>query len=214
MKTSTILFLVGSLVIIGGGALAFILVSKPAPESSQTATVAATTTALVETDTMTGSGSILGLMTGNKGQNMECAFVFTSSGARSEGTGFFIDGKARVDTLYSDDTSKQIASYMIMDTPDDTMYVWSLVDGEQTGMKMSISENKKMAAQLSENNQPAKQAVTPEQLSPESDVQYTCKSWSPDVTVFIPPTDVAFTDMAEMNKLMGDMMGGMKLPTQ
>lgn len=214
MKTSTILFLVGSAVIIGGGALAFNIVTKPdsavvVPMAKDSLDVATTT----ESDTVTGSASILGLMNGVKGKNTECTFVFTGNSSRSEGTGFFIDGQARVDMLYNDEKSKQIASYMIMDIRADTMYVWTLVDGEQTGMKMSISENEKMATKL-KNYTPAKTSPVAQQISPDSDVQYTCKPWSPDATVFVPPADVAFTDMSDMNKMMGDMMEGTKIPMQ
>jgi hypothetical protein len=114
--------------------------------------------------------------------------------------------------LNTDATNVQVASYMIMDKPSDAMYVWTLANGEQTGMKMSISENEKFAATMQANTPPTTAGAPAEQISPETAVQYNCKPWSPDLTVFIPPQDVEFTDMSEMTKMMGDMMGGMKLP--
>jgi hypothetical protein len=194
MKTGTIIFFVGSVIIIGGGTLVFMLVTKPAVDTLPALINVATTTTTIEKDTTTGSASIQSLMTGANDKNIECTFVFTGTGMRSEGTGFFIDGKARVDTLYSDNASKQIASYLIIDTPADTMYLWSLVGDEQTGVKMLISDNEKMATKLSANNP----EVIPQQITPDSNVQYTCRPWSPDLTVFIPPTDVEFTDIGEM----------------
>jgi len=220
MKTSTILFLVGTVVIVGGGALAFTVVTKPATEVVPVISnfAATTTTAQAEAVTTTGSASILGLIGGVKSKSVECTFVLDNSGVQSEGTGFFIDGKARVDTFYTDADNRQIASYMIMDTPADTMYVWTLAEGEQTGLKMSLSANEKMVTKMSEHNPVAPEvSVSRPQapnISPETDVQYICKPWSPDTTVFIPPTDVNFTDMTEMNTMMDEMMEGMTLPTQ
>lgn len=213
MKTSTILFVVGSLIIVGGGVFAFTQVTKPPSEVATTTNTPLNPASAPESDTMTGRASILSLMTGAQGKSMECTFVFVGEGVRSEGTGFFVDGKVRVDSLYNGETNKQIASYMIMDRSADAMYVWTLLDGEEAGVKMSISENEKMAAQISGSNSTTNQSMDQQQISPESDVEYTCKPWSPDETVFTPPANVEFTDMTEMNKMMNDMMGGVKLPT-
>jgi len=209
MKTSTILFLLGSVVIIGGGALAFNIVTKPTVDREVVA-IQSADSPTVATDEMSGSASILDLMESASGKSMECTFVFSGEGMRSEGAGFFVDDKARVDSLYTADDGMQMASYMIMDNPADSVYVWSLVNGEQTGMKMSISENQKVAnmGTLADASQTG---TAPEQISPDSVTQYTCKPWSPDMTVFIPPSNVEFTDMTEMLKMM-EGMPGMTLP--
>jgi hypothetical protein len=214
MKTSTILFLVGSIVIIGGGALAFTMMTKPAADIAESTINQEVTVETTPSEAMTGSASILSLMSNIQDKSMECTFVFTDTKMRSEGTGFFIKGKSRVDMLYTDEKNLQVASYMIMDKALDSMYVWTLADGEQTGIKMSISENEKMAAQMSANTPGVDTTSKPEQISPETDVQYACKPWLPDTTVFIPPAGVAFTDMSEMTKMMGEMMNGMNIPTQ
>lgn len=209
MKTSTIHFLLGSVVIIGGGVLAFNIMMKSAVDREVVA-IQSTDSPTVATDEMSGSASILDLMESASGKSMECTFVFSGEGMRSEGTGFFVDDKARVDSLYTGDEGMQVASYMIMDTPADTMYVWTLVNGEETGMKMSISENQKMA-NMGTPADAVKTGTAPEQISPDTVTQYTCKPWSPDMTVFIPPSNVEFTDMTEMLKMM-EGMPGMTLP--
>lgn len=211
MKTSTIHFLLGSVVIIGGGVLAFNIMMKSAVDREVVA-IQSTDSPTVATDEMSGSTSILDLMKTSAGKSIECVFVFTGSGMRSEGTGFFVADKARVDSLYSNADDNQIASYMIMDTLADTMYVWSLVAGEEVGMKLSLSESEKLAATKPEADSAAKTASTPQPISPESDVQYTCKPWSVDATVFIPPVGVQFTDLSEINKLMGEMVSQTELP--
>jgi len=212
MKTTTLMFLIGSAAIIGVGGLVFTLVAKPPAESTPAAVTPAAVEETPATAETTGSTSILDLMKTSAGKSIECTFVFTGSGMRSEGTGFFAADKARVDSLYSDADGNQTASYMIMDTPANTMYVWSLIAGEQVGMKLSLSENEKLATINPETESAVKTASTPKPISPESDVQYTCKPWSVDATVFIPPIGVQFADLSEMNKRMGEMMGQTELP--
>jgi hypothetical protein len=167
------------------------------------------TNATASADELSGSASILDLMGSAAGKSMECTFIFTGSDTRSEGTGFFAQDKARVDMLNTDATNVQVASYMIMDKPSDAMYVWTLANGQETGMKMSISENEKFAAAMQANTPPAGASAQTQPMSPETALQYNCKPWSPDMTVFIPPKDVEFMDMSEMQKMMGDMSGGM-----
>lgn len=212
MKT-LLIFLIGSAVIIAGGAVVFSMVTKPAVVSEMMVTES-NELSTTSSDEMSGTASILDLIGSVKGKSVECTFVFTGEGMRSEGTGFFVDNKSRVDSLYTGDDGIQAASYMIMDTPADSMYVWSLVNGKQTGMKMSISENKKMA-EKNGTVQSATSGGAKPTILPETKTQYTCKPWSPDMTVFIPPADVDFMDMSAMQKQMEEIqkgMDGMKIP--
>ncbi len=162
-------------------------------------------------ETMKGKNSIMSLL--KLGKSMECTFSFSSGGLRGEGTGFFDNGNARVDSLYTSTSSAPTASYMITDAPSKMMYMWTLNDGVSQGVKMAIPDDTAPATDAPKTTPmpPVKDAG----VTPETDVEYDCKPWSVDNSVFIPPSDVEFMDMTNMQKQMEDMqrsMGSMKIP--
>ena len=157
-------------------------------------------------DHIKGKNTIMSLF--QMGKSMECTFVFSSNGVRGEGAGFFDNGNARVDSLYRGTTSTPFASYMITDAAKKVMYAWTSIEGQSQGVMMAIpeesSENPNGSTASAMNGQGDVAAVTP-----ETDVEYDCKPWTVDNSVFVPPSDVEFMDMTNMQKQMEDMQKGM-----
>lgn len=135
------------------------------------------------------------------GKSMECTFYFSSDGIRGEGTGFFADGNARVDSLYTGSNQSLTASYMITDAQNKVMYTWTLDDGLTQGFKIAIpegvSENTGDASFMQVSTPPSEVVVTP-----ETAVEYDCKPWNVDNSVFYPPIDVEFIDMTNIQMQM------------
>ncbi len=155
-----------------------------------------------EPEIVSGKGSLLSLL--GKGMSQECSFVVRVDGMLQEGTAFYDGGNARVDTLVSGaGTAAPIASYMIMDANSKMMYMWGSAEGDQ-GIKMMLPESTDAAAAES----PVVATPNNPGVTPDMDVDYTCKPWRVDGSVFVPPSDVEFMDMSEMQRMM-EGMGGM-----
>jgi hypothetical protein len=151
---------------------------------------------------MSGKGSLLGLLA--LGRSQECTFVVRTDGMVQEGTAFYDGGNARVDTLIKGAAAEDIASYMIMDKKSNTMYMWGSAQGDQ-GIKMTLpSEESPTPAPM---NNPQTGSGAPA-VTPDMDVDYNCKPWRADGSVFVPPSNIEFMDMSEMQKMM-EGMGGM-----
>ncbi len=163
-------------------------------------------------ESIKGKNSIMSLF--KLGKSMECTFSFSSDGMRGEGTGFFADGNARVDSLYTGTGSTPTASYMISDAKNKVMYTWTLDDGVAQGVKMAIPDD--VPENTTDAPDTSTMAPSPDGgVTPETDVEYDCKPWTVDNSVFVPPADVEFMDMTSMQAEMEEMkrsMGGMTMP--
>jgi hypothetical protein len=141
----------------------------------------------------TGSLEMLRLL----GEDLECTILYTDSDQKTsvEGTYFVSTGNMRGDFLTpTPDLSGQVLSSMIID--DTNFYVWTEIEGQTYGMKMSLSLM----------NDPAYDAREPVPL--DNAVAYDCKPWkNVDRTVFVPPSTVLFQDSNEL------MQGGMEYGT-
>lgn len=129
------------------------------------------------------------------GKDLECTFLYkqddsvASSGV--EGTYFVSGDDIRVDMLTeSPDLNGQILTSMI--TNDSMVYIWSEIEGDTYGLKMSLEKFK--SSEDSENSSLS------QPISMDSEVvSYDCKSWSSvDRTVFLPPSDVLFQDYSAL----------------
>lgn len=158
---------------------------------------------------ITGKDSILALEA--MGKDLQCDFVVGEGDSRSEGTGFFSKGNVRVDTVIKGkNPNSPDAAYMIMNKDDDAMYTWTVVAGTAQGVKMSIKEISAMGSSTAGKN-PVTQ--NKEQVRPETPVNYNCKPWRVDASVFVPPTEVTFMDMSNMDAMRDAAMKGM-MPTK
>jgi hypothetical protein len=152
---------------------------------------------------MSGKGSLRSLL--GLGKSQECTFVVRTDGVVQEGSAFYDGGNARIDTLVTTPGAAPVASYVIMNQDSNTMYMWGTAQAGQ-GIKMTIPQEGDMpvADTTSSGDDTAVPAVTP-----DMDVDYTCKSWRVDGSVFVPPSDIEFMDMSEMQKMMEGMSGMM-----
>ena len=136
----------------------------------------------------TGYGTLADLQTW--GEDLECTIFYENevSETSAEGTLFISGEKIRVDSLTdSSEFEETLLSSMIMDG--DNMYIWSEIEGELYGMKMSVSDINKPEFNNSET------------ISFYSDVKYNCSNWTEvDATVFVPPSDVLFQSMEDILK--------------
>ncbi len=160
------------------------------------------TTVTANPDQIKGKDSLASLM--RMGKSMECTFSFSSDGMKGEGTSYFDKGKSRVDSLYAGIEGGPQASYMISDTETNLMYTWFTADGTTSGMKMNIP------TEATADTVPTEQPSTP-QVDTNTAVNYDCKPWNVDSSVFVPPTDVEFTDMGEMQKMMEEIQMNMEM---
>lgn len=89
---------------------------------------------------------------------------------------------------------------------DNTMYNWSIIEGVVHGVKYDLSTM--ATAQSSEKAPEAKGPVPVDQP-----VNYECKPWLiVDGSIFEPPTDVLFRDVADMTILIWSTVLHMSKP--
>ena len=135
-----------------------------------------------------GAGSLQSLA--QKGQNLECTIKYNNKDASTtvEGTYFTNQGDIRADMLTdSPDLNGKILSSMII--KDNTMYVWSEIEGQKYGVKTDLEQLKTKSVK---NTGP---------VSLQEKVNYECRPWPQvDRTVFDPPSDVLFNDANELIK--------------
>ena len=159
----------------------------PAPER-----VATTTTSEPveepERQSFAGAGSLDSLL--RRGDNVECAITYIPNPLEPEVTGTFFtaNGNVRGDFVVpAPDLSGQVVSSLIY--RDDTLYVWSTINGEQYGFTLAAE------------NFTSPGADTP--IPTDTEVQYNCLTWPRvDNTIFEPPADVLFTDMTDTSATM------------
>jgi hypothetical protein len=157
-----------------------------------------TTDTPVVSDHMTGQDSLQSLLA--LGKTLECSFRTSDEKMPAEGTAFFDNGKLRVDTMYTGASSSVETANMIVS--DGTMYTWSKTTQGSFALKMPLSAIPTAGA----TKKPEKS------VSLENKVQYDCKPWHVDGSVFVPPSDITFMDMGAMMK--GIPAGVMKVPQQ
>ncbi|MEK7462409.1 MAG: hypothetical protein AAB618_02440 [Patescibacteria group bacterium] len=118
-----------------------------------------------------------------QGKSLECQVVFDRSEVEGniEGTYFTDKGKLRGDFVVpAPEFGGKIISSMIVDT--DMLFVWTTIEGQTMGFKTDLTSR--------DTSVPTKEPV-----ALDEPVKYTCTEWDMvDGSVFIPPTDVTFTD--------------------
>jgi hypothetical protein len=145
-------------------------------------------------DHVTGQDSFQSLLA--LGKTLECSFRTGDEKMPAEGTAFFDNGKMRVDTMYTGASSSVDTANMIV--TDGTMYTWSKTKEGSFAIKMPLSAIPNASAQRPQKS-----------VSLQNKVQYDCKPWHVDGSVFVPPADITFMDMSSMMK---GMPAGMAIP--
>lgn len=136
--------------------------------------------------TVVGEGSLLTLLEGAQPYECEIEYVMPGASEPLRGTYFTASGKMRGDFLVPELGEGVVSSVILRD---DTLYTWSIIDGEGYGMKMPLS----IAFSSSTTAEVNDAARTPVPL--DQSVSYRCERWSQiDGSVFEPPSDVLFRD--------------------
>ena len=183
--------LIGSIVIaLAVAGIAVMMLLSNAPKEVKDGAVVDTATTTEKAPEVgapiTGSDTMTALMA--RGENLECSVSYYSDEAAkapTTGTFFTSRGRLRGDFLIPDMGPDAVSS-MIM--RDETMYSWTVVEGEKYGMKISMKD---LEASKTTEKTPEAREVVPL----EAKVDYDCKVWSPvDGSVFETPNDVIFQD--------------------
>ena len=123
-----------------------------------------------------------------QGVTQQCTYAYTDEKTgKSEGIMLIANGKVRGVYTLTDPKGAVTKGNMINDG--EYSYVWD--DTTKTGMKVEMTaELKKMGEDLSANN--------PQVAEMNKKTNYRCKPWVVDTSIFIPPTDVQFSDLSKM----------------
>lgn len=115
------------------------------------------------------------------GSTQQCSF---SDDVGNKGTVYVADKKIRGDfsTTVENNTTN---GHMIVN--ENTAYLW--IDGQTTGYEMSMDVVNKAAGT---------NINTASQIDLDKKIDYDCKSWNVDASVFILPTDIKFTDLSKL----------------
>ncbi len=140
------------------------------------------------------------------GKSQKCTFSEENDMSKSEGTFYMSDGKGRA-TLLSTDLSDKNAgmttrSNMIFDTESNTIYFWN--DATKQGMKMAMSQKLDSPAMEKDTANGTPIPSRPEDVAKDFNHKYSydCNPWTADEAMFAVPSDVVFTDVAEMMKTL------------
>ncbi len=118
-----------------------------------------------------------------QGKSLECQIILERSKAEGsiEGTYFTHKGKLRGDFMVpAPEFGGKIVSSMIVDT--DMLFVWTTIENQTIGFKSDLTTR-------------STSVPTKEPVALDTPVKYTCTEWETvDGSVFVPPTDIKFTD--------------------
>lgn len=153
-------------------------------------------------ETLTGKNTFANLFKLN--EPLECTFSYSDEDRMNEGTVFVSGKQSRVESMYKDSADVTFVSSMIQNG--EMMYMWGNAPQGNMAIKMRMPTS----------TQPS-QTTSPDQFDLNAEVDYSCKPWRVDGSIFIPPTDVQFMDMDTMMKGMRDKMqqlDGIMLPPE
>lgn len=128
-------------------------------------------------------------------KNLECQITTIENTVTDEGTFFVADQKIRGDfiTMSPDMSGESVSSIIVTN---DTMYIWTEIEGELYGVKIKTDATQQADIQ------------TQAPVGLDERVKYSCQNWARvDYSIFIPPSDVMFQDSSQV------IQGGMEYGT-
>ena len=131
-----------------------------------------------------GKGTIESLLALRK--TLECSFRTTTGTTTTEGTAFFDNGHMRVDTMYQGAGAVETSSFIMTNG---ILYTWADTAAGSFAVKVPVSDMQAFPS----GESPGGVALT-------DTVQYECKSWNVDGSVFAPPPTITFKDMTGLIK--------------
>lgn len=171
MIKQIIIWVVGILVI---GSIGFYIYNKSVNNTENNENL------IQDVDTTTEesfTGSVLDLV--NKGGNYECTFSHTTGVGTSEGTVYISGNKVRGNFISEVAVvNMTVKSYMISD--ETSVYTWT--DMTSQGYKAPVSKG-------------ATEANTSQSFDYGQSLDYKCKGWVVEPSVFILPSDIEFIEV-------------------
>ncbi len=174
------------LIVLGGGA--YMMMSK-----SDTASPSTVADAMVATPS--GGGSVQKTLKElfTSGVAQKCTFSNTSETPAVQGVTYISSGKVRGDftTAIAD---KTITSHMIVEG--NTNYMWT--DEQKIGFKMTMDTD------AATTPMPTGSAMSQQAFDMNKTMEYNCSPWVVDASLFVPPTNIEFSDFSDMLKSSGE----------
>lgn len=181
-KQAIIGIVAAAIILLGAGGVFLYSKNKPAAEPSSTTTVTQVTKTPSESMM---SASLKDLFAG--GKTSQCTFDVKGAIGETKGTVYVADTKAYGE-FGTTTNGKTTTTHLIRNA--DTFYVWG--DSIPTGMKMTMSVDE-MASKMQGSAQY-------KDLDPNQKTDYKCSGWTVDSSVFVPPSNIKFTDLGGMMK--------------
>lgn len=181
-----LLILVG-IVVVGGGV--YIATQGGFSTGPNSATSEEEHMAMEENEPISGEGTLRSLLA--LGKDLTCDFAYTSDeDARTEGTVYLSGERMRGNfTMMMDD--QHMEAHTIRDG--ETAYVWGTTPYGEMATKFNIMEDEGDDSDSSEQS-----------IDLDESVEYDCRGWSVDGSMFTPPSDVQFQDLSAQMQMMQD----------
>lgn len=161
---------------------------------------------MMDEEDLSGFGSFASLL--GLGRDISCEYSYTDDdGNAGSGEGYFSGNLMRVDSVLTDTDGTVYTSHMINDGT--TMYTWTETTDGTFAVMMPAAEFEEDPSDYMYESE----TETTGEVSVEQEVEYDCEGWSVDASVFVPPSDVEFTDMAAMmESMMQGLPEGFEMP--
>lgn len=173
MSKKVVLIAIAALVAAAAVVAIVLVVTKKDSNQANTATVSTAQ----KTEATAVNGSISSLLAKNEAR--VCTYSTTTDGDEAKGTAYFANGKLRMNYT-STSEGKSTSGSMIVNG--DTQYIWD------TNTKQGF----KFAFKVSE---PTTSSDT-QGVDVNKSLDFSCKSWSVDESLFSPPSDVVIKDFS------------------
>ena len=187
-KQAIIGIVAAAVILVGAGGVFLYSKNKPAPQPSSTSTA----TEQTKTES-TMSNSLTDLL--SSGKTQKCTFNYSDENGGTEGTAYINNQNMRADLNIT--TADKKVSQMSMIRKDDDNYIWGGGFPSGTGLKMTLS-----ADEFTNDTESKKY------FDASKKADYDCSGWTVDSSLFVPPSNIKFSDLSSM------MQGLMKSETK
>lgn len=134
-----------------------------------------------------------GLIKGNiqdlfaRGANLQCTFKYEEGEGTSEGTTYVSGKKMRGSFLLTQSDGTKMQSNVIQDGS----YGYTWIEGQEQGTKIKIETSEKIVDEMKDDSKKADLFALD-----NKNINYDCKSWNVDSSMFAPPANVKFQDLS------------------
>jgi hypothetical protein len=181
-KQSVVGLIAAAVIIVGAGMVYLYDKAKPAPQPNKTVSVKVTP------GKSTVAGTIVDVL--KTTDNKKCAFTTQN---KTKGT-FYLTSEKAYGTLIATNSGSADTTYVIKDQ--NNFYIWG--SSLPTGIRISMS-----LSDISKNLHSNPYASS---FDVNQKVDYSCSSWTPDQSLFNPPTNIKFTNIGATTLPTGTLL--------